>query len=158
MDCEFPEFTLAAFFQARGYDPKLLRAVLLAYGKATKKPEEWAKAASPEPDPEPYPLLIESTTEKLRHAVIRSGDQPLSPREQQVLTMLREGHSTASIGKALQLSVKTVWTYRARLRDKLDLDGTDALRQFAVSGAREIEDVLSPTVSGRVEERQEWPG
>ena len=45
----------------------------------------------------------------------------LSPRERQVLGLLARGHTNREIGDRLSLSVKTVETHRARLRDKLGL-------------------------------------
>lgn len=45
----------------------------------------------------------------------------LSEREQQVLQMLAEGHTNKEIGVKLDLSVKTIETYRARIASKLQL-------------------------------------
>ena len=45
----------------------------------------------------------------------------LSDREQQVLQMLAEGHTHKDISQKLDLSVKTIETYRARIASKLDL-------------------------------------
>lgn len=46
---------------------------------------------------------------------------PLSEREQQVLLFLAEGFTNKEIGERLELSVKTIETYRARLTSKLQL-------------------------------------
>jgi DNA-binding NarL/FixJ family response regulator len=49
----------------------------------------------------------------------------LSDRELEVFRLIGEGGKTAEIAKRLHLSVKTVETYRDRIRQKLDLaDGT----------------------------------
>lgn len=45
----------------------------------------------------------------------------LSDREQQVLQFLAEGHTNKEIGQKLDLSVKTIETYRARIASKLQL-------------------------------------
>lgn len=45
----------------------------------------------------------------------------LSEREQQVLQFLAEGHTNKEIGVKLELSVKTIETYRARIASKLQL-------------------------------------
>lgn len=52
----------------------------------------------------------------------RSGNtqRGLSPREQQVLELLRDGLSTPAIAATLQLSMSTAKTYVARLYDKLE--------------------------------------
>jgi DNA-binding NarL/FixJ family response regulator len=46
---------------------------------------------------------------------------PLSEREQQVLLFLAEGFTNKEIGERLDLSVKTIETYRARIASKLQL-------------------------------------
>lgn len=57
----------------------------------------------------------------------------LSDRELQVLRMIGEGLSTGEIGKALQLSVKTVGTYRERIKSKLAVASSRALEELARS-------------------------
>ncbi|MGN6609580.1 MAG: LuxR C-terminal-related transcriptional regulator [Jatrophihabitans sp.] len=44
----------------------------------------------------------------------------LSPREQQVLELLRDGHSLPSVAATLAISMSTTKTYVARLYDKLE--------------------------------------
>lgn len=56
----------------------------------------------------------------------------LSDRELEILTMLGRGHPTRSIAKELNLSVKTVETHRAHIKEKLGFtDGNDMVR-FAI--------------------------
>jgi DNA-binding CsgD family transcriptional regulator len=55
-----------------------------------------------------------------------------SPRERQVLHLLADGKSNKEIGSALDLSTRTVETYRARIMLKLDLHSTAALVRYAV--------------------------
>jgi DNA-binding NarL/FixJ family response regulator len=83
--------------------------------------------------------LSPAMTEKLlgRHvgpAGKESGRSPidaLTDRELEVLRLIGQGVKTADIATRLHLSVKTVETYRDRLRQKLDLrDGTE-LAHFA---------------------------
>jgi DNA-binding NarL/FixJ family response regulator len=45
----------------------------------------------------------------------------LSEREQRVLQMIAQGYSNKEIGAQLELSVKTIETYKARSMDKLRL-------------------------------------
>lgn len=54
----------------------------------------------------------------------QSARHRLSPREQQVLELLCQGHSNLKISEQLDLSPKTVATYRARLSEKLGLKTT----------------------------------
>ena len=61
------------------------------------------------------------------------GQQPaidtLSDRELEVLRLIGQGVKTDEIAAQLHLSVRTVWTYRDRIRDKLQLrDAVDLVR------------------------------
>jgi two-component system, NarL family, response regulator NreC len=55
----------------------------------------------------------------------------LSRREREVLRLLAQGHSNQQIADAIELSVKTVETYRTRLSVKLGLKGRAELYRFA---------------------------
>ena len=57
----------------------------------------------------------------------------LTDREAEVLLMMGKGHSTASIAQALALSVKTVETHQAHIKEKLGFSSGRELIQFAVS-------------------------
>lgn len=56
----------------------------------------------------------------------------LSRREREVLRLLAQGHSNHEIADQIGVSVKTVETYRTRLREKLGLKGRAELFRFAV--------------------------
>ena len=56
----------------------------------------------------------------------------LSPRERNVLQLVVEGRSNAEAARELNLSVKTVETYRSRLMQKLGLKDLPALVKFAI--------------------------
>ena len=58
--------------------------------------------------------------------------QVLSDRELQVFRLIGGGHTTREISKALQLSIKTIETYRENLKRKLDVPSGAALVQRAV--------------------------
>lgn len=57
----------------------------------------------------------------------------LSSRELQVLRLLGSGHDSRSIAEELHLSMKTVGTYRERLKLKLGLDSARKLERYALS-------------------------
>ncbi len=82
--------------------------------------------------------LPESLAEAIPLIYTRKKDTAASPleslsyRELQVLKLLAEGHRSREIGRKLNLSVKTVDTYRARLLLKLDLESTADLIRFAL--------------------------
>lgn len=56
----------------------------------------------------------------------------LTDRERQVLTLIGQGLSTREIGEQLHLSVKTVETHYAHIKEKLGLPHARALVRFAV--------------------------
>ena len=56
----------------------------------------------------------------------------LSEREREVLKMVALGHTSAEIAEQLNLSAKTVDTYRARGMEKLGLRTRAALVRFAL--------------------------
>lgn len=73
-------------------------------------------------------LLQRAVGRKQEHAVHLPTDA-LSDRELEVFRLIGEGVKTADIAQRLHLSVKTVETYRDRIRLKLDLaHGTELVR------------------------------
>lgn len=61
----------------------------------------------------------------------RSDIGDLSARELQVLRLIGRGETLQSLAKGLGLSVKTVGTYRERLKIKLGLDSVRVLERYA---------------------------
>jgi len=59
----------------------------------------------------------------------------LSDRELEVFTMLGQGTGTRQIAEKLCLSVKTIETYRAHIKEKLDLADAAALLSYAIQWA-----------------------
>lgn len=56
----------------------------------------------------------------------------LSDRELDVLNLIGQGYGAAEIAKALNLSVKTVNTYRDNIKEKLKIPNAGELRRFAI--------------------------
>jgi len=56
----------------------------------------------------------------------------LSDRELEVLRLMGDGHATRQIAEELHLSVKTVESYQAHLKEKLSLKNSRELVQYAV--------------------------
>lgn len=69
-----------------------------------------------------------------RSAAIDAGG--LSDRELQILHLLGRGYGTAAIAAELALSIKTIGTYRERLKDKLGAENAQALEQRAAEFVR----------------------
>jgi DNA-binding NarL/FixJ family response regulator len=76
--------------------------------------------------------------------ITAEGPVPLSeltPRQQEVLKLIAEGHSTKSIARTLNISVKTVETHRAQLMDRLNIHDIAGLVRYAIKlGLVSLED------------------
>ena len=59
-------------------------------------------------------------------------DQPLSPREIEVLRLMALGHTNREIGEQLDLSIRTVETHRAHIQQKLGLSTRPELTRYAL--------------------------
>jgi DNA-binding NarL/FixJ family response regulator len=67
-------------------------------------------------------------------------DEVISQREREVLQLLAMGHTNQQIADKLCLSVKTVETYKARLKEKLGIQGRAELVRYAIqTGILDIE-------------------
>jgi DNA-binding NarL/FixJ family response regulator len=62
----------------------------------------------------------------------RTGTESLSLRELEVFELIGRGNSTREIAEQLNLSVKTIETYRAHIKDKLQLRSGTELMQRAI--------------------------
>lgn len=78
--------------------------------------------------------ISDSILSKILHKVSTSGPvQPksdmdvLSDRELDVFRLIGQGYTTRQIADQLHLSVKTIETYRTRIKEKLDLQNTNEL-------------------------------
>ena len=56
----------------------------------------------------------------------------LSDRELEVFSLIGQGFSTKQIGERLHLSIKTIETYRAHIKEKLNLADASELLQYAI--------------------------
>jgi len=78
--------------------------------------------------------LTEALQDRLAESL--DGDKPLhellSSREFQVFCMIGSGKSVTDIAEELELSPKTVSTYRARILDKTKLPGNAAVIRYAI--------------------------
>ncbi|WP_182868162.1 response regulator transcription factor [Rhodopirellula sp. JC639] len=76
---------------------------------------------------------------KVLHRVVHGKDmlrkipsEALSDRELQTFELIGRGMKTADIASSMQLSPKTIETYRSRIKEKLELDDMAALAREAV--------------------------
>ncbi len=74
----------------------------------------------------------------LQQLVSKQGNSPqslvstLSDRELEVFRLIGDGHGTREIAEQLHLSIKTVESYQAHIKDKLSLPSARALMQRAI--------------------------
>ena len=84
-----------------------------------------------------HPSMTAGLISDLRHKppgspTITQVDDGLSERELEVLRLVAQGHTDQEMADILYLSIKTVATYKARLKDKLQLRGRAELVRYAV--------------------------
>jgi DNA-binding NarL/FixJ family response regulator len=75
--------------------------------------------------------MLQRTVGGGRGEVTRSPLDALADRELEVIRLIGQGVKTAEIAERLHLSVKTIETYRDRIRAKLDLSDGTALAHYA---------------------------
>ncbi|MET9128911.1 response regulator [Streptomyces antibioticus] len=75
--------------------------------------------------------LIRNYLDRVRHGEEDTG-QLLTPREEEVLKLVAEGHSSKEIAEILFISVKTVHRHRANLLHKLGLRDRLELTRYAI--------------------------
>jgi DNA-binding NarL/FixJ family response regulator len=63
----------------------------------------------------------------------------LSDREFEIFRLIGDGLKASQIARKLHLSVKTVETYRGRLKEKLNLDSAAELLQYAIKWAKSMD-------------------
>lgn len=76
--------------------------------------------------------LVSELRDKEMVGVDKRNPGGLSKRESEVLRLLAMGHTNQQIADKLFLSVRTVETYKARLKDKLGLQGRAELVRYAM--------------------------
>jgi DNA-binding NarL/FixJ family response regulator len=117
-----------------------LRAGAKGYVSKQEAPEHLVEAVKTILDGNLY--LSQRMTERLRPnsqtgkiSALATPDSPietLSNRELEVFEQIGLGHSTALIARHLKLSVKTIETYRANIKNKLNLSTSSELTRHAV--------------------------
>ena len=76
--------------------------------------------------------LAEQLVLELSGGVQKKPHEELSEREFQVLRLLGSGKTVTEIAETLDLSVKTVSTYRSRVLEKMNLHSTADIIRYAV--------------------------
>jgi DNA-binding NarL/FixJ family response regulator len=76
--------------------------------------------------------LAERLAGMLDISVERSQHEKLSDRELEVMLFVASGKSMTEIAYELNLSIKTVSTYKSRILEKMDLNGTADIIRYAI--------------------------
>ncbi len=83
--------------------------------------------------------LVSKVLQKMTSTIPARSVDALSDRELAVLEHIGHGRSSRAIAKTLGLGVATVDTYRARIKDKMNLQNAFELQDFAIRWLRERE-------------------
>ncbi|RJP32294.1 MAG: DNA-binding response regulator [Candidatus Omnitrophota bacterium] len=87
--------------------------------------------------------LSAAMSEKMLNKLVRGDDNTASPldrlsdRELEVFQLIGHGHQTHDIAETMHLSPKTVQSYRARIKEKLNLESSSELLQHAFQWVHE---------------------
>ena len=123
-DCPNVRVIALTVHEERLYLRRMLRAGAVGYVLKRAAPAELVRAIRIVSGGGTYidPAMLDSLVEDYRDRP-ESADAvvPLSDREREVLLRIAQGFSNKEIAGALQLSVKTVETYRVRVGEKLGL-------------------------------------
>ncbi len=77
-------------------------------------------------------VLAGGLRKRAEHAGDRDRFDHLTPREQDVLRLVAQGHAASEIGRRLNISPKTVDTYKQRIKEKVGLTHRPDYVQFAL--------------------------
>ena len=124
---------ILSMYPERQYALRALKAGAAGYLTKESAPDELVAAVRRIAQGGKY--ITQSLAEELTAALVgeaeKSPEEILSDREFQVVCMLAEGKTIASIAEELSLSVKTISTYRARVLEKLNLSNTAEIIRYA---------------------------
>lgn len=110
---------------ARGYITKqeATKKIMVAIRQVLNGEIYWSERAA---------ARVASKIARGTKASSNSPEDLLADRELQVLELIGAGQSTRQIAAGLHIDVSTVETYRARIKEKLNLEDSLALLQFAI--------------------------
>ena len=121
------------------YIKKAFHAGATGYVTKDSAPERLIQGISSVLDGEYF--IDSSISQKLVESVVKSPDKDikvsdaaygtLTPREQEIMTLLAEGFTTKQIGETLYISQKTVENHRSNIMNKLDLHSYHELVRYA---------------------------
>jgi DNA-binding NarL/FixJ family response regulator len=78
------------------------------------------------------PTISKQVVEAFRARKAGGTEDPLTPRQREILQLLAEGNSTKEVAHLLGLSAKTVETHRAQIMERLDIRDVPGLVRYAI--------------------------
>jgi len=136
LECPTARVLALTVHEDKGYIRQLLASGAVGYVLKRAAPEELIHAIRAVAaggiylDPGMAAKVVGGFVRTPSGAVTAGGE--LSDREAEVARLTAAGHSNKEIAARLELSVKTVETYRARAMEKLGLQGRAGLVRYAV--------------------------
>ena len=133
---EFPRLPvlMLSMYPEEQYAIRALKAGAAGYLNKQSAPEQLVTAIRQVASGKKY--VSASLAEELAKAIIDDDDRPLherlSDREYQTLCLIASGKTLTQIGEELNLSVKTVSVYRARLLEKMRLSNNAELTHYGL--------------------------
>lgn len=117
------------------YAMRCLRAGAAAYINKDSAPEELAAAAKKILSGGRYvsPRLAEQLVAQLERPADKPLHETLSDRELEVMRLIATGVSLKEIGGRLNVSVKTVSTYRSRIMEKMEIKSNADMTRYAMT-------------------------
>ena len=128
-----------SMYGERQYVIRALRAGVLAYLTKERAPEELLQAIQCVLRGERY--IGEAVASQMAEYLALPGSdsaplhERLSTREYEIFILLSSAHSVTSIAEKLNLSVKTVSTYRKRILEKMGLTSNAELMRYAMQNS-----------------------
>jgi two-component system invasion response regulator UvrY len=136
-----PKIIVISVYTQDPYPRRLLEAGALGYLPKGGRAEEVLAAVRSVAKGRPY--LSAEIANALALAGLSGGRgsplDALSKREMQVMMMLTQGHSPQAIADSLNISIKTVFTHRYRIYEKLNVDNDVALTHLALRHGISVE-------------------
>jgi len=129
------------------YAQRVLRAGANAYVMKQEPPDRVIEAIRKALKGDIY--VSEKVGAQILHQIVsgqKTSESPidrLSDRELEVVQLIGEGKTTREIAASLNVSVKTIESHRANIREKLNLKNAPALVQFCVQWV-ERENLIDP--------------
>jgi DNA-binding NarL/FixJ family response regulator len=133
---EFPgiKILMLSMYPEESYAIRVLRAGAAGYLEKDCRPEQLEKAVREVITLGKYvsPTVVLALADTIDATSKTSARDQLSDREIQVMRLLASASTIGEIAEQLNISAKTVTTYKARILEKLDLKNTAELIRYAL--------------------------